>query len=43
MSRNKLVPASKAALYQMKYEIAAELGLPVMYKSASSGYSDTKL
>ncbi|WP_028543946.1 alpha/beta-type small acid-soluble spore protein [Paenibacillus taiwanensis] len=42
MSRNKLVPASKAALYQMKYEIAAELGLPVTYKSSPSGYGDTE-
>lgn len=31
MSRNrKLVPASRDALYQMKYEIAAELGIPVV-------------
>ncbi|GIP40973.1 hypothetical protein J31TS4_42530 [Paenibacillus sp. J31TS4] len=28
-SNHKLVPASKQALDQMKYEIAAELGLPV--------------
>lgn len=31
MSRNrKLVPASRDALYQMKYEIAAELGINVV-------------
>ncbi|GIP35585.1 alpha/beta-type small acid-soluble spore protein [Paenibacillus sp. J2TS4] len=28
-NNNKVVPASKQALDQMKYEIAAELGLPV--------------
>ncbi|WP_019424697.1 alpha/beta-type small acid-soluble spore protein [Paenibacillus sp. OSY-SE] len=29
MSKKTLVPASKDALYSLKYEIAAELGLPV--------------
>lgn len=33
----KLVPASRDALYQMKYEIAAELGLSVAYPQQSSG------
>lgn len=33
---NKLVPESKQALDQLKYEIAAELGLPVGYHHSSS-------
>ncbi|WP_152396356.1 alpha/beta-type small acid-soluble spore protein [Paenibacillus guangzhouensis] len=37
-SRNrKLVPASRDALYQMKYEIAAELGLSVASPQSRSG------
>lgn len=40
-SNNKLVPASKEALYRMKYEIAAELGLPVAY-SYGDHYGDTE-
>jgi|HigsolmetaAR203D_1030402.scaffolds.fasta_scaffold00180_28 hypothetical protein len=34
--RNKLVPGCEAALEQMKYEIAAELGLPVAYSASAS-------
>lgn len=33
---NKLVPECKQALNQLKYEIAAELGLPVGYHSVTS-------
>lgn len=41
-SKKKLVPASKDALYRMKYEIAAELGLSVAQHGVSSGYGDTE-
>lgn len=34
--RNKLVPGCEAALKRMKYEIAAELGLPVAYSASAS-------
>lgn len=41
-NKKKLVPASKDALYQMKYEIAAELGLPVSHQRVGTGFSDTE-
>ncbi|TVX89465.1 alpha/beta-type small acid-soluble spore protein [Paenibacillus agilis] len=41
-NKKKLVPASKDALYRMKYEIAAELGLPVAYNGIQSGLADTE-
>ncbi|WP_223065974.1 alpha/beta-type small acid-soluble spore protein [Paenibacillus caui] len=43
MPRNnrKLIPESREAIQQMKYEIAAEFGLPVGY-GASSGFGDTE-
>lgn len=37
MARKKLVSDSKNALYQMKYEIAAEFGLPVVHQGAYLG------
>jgi len=42
MARNKLVPASKDALYRMKYEIAAEFGLPVSHQRVQNGFGDTE-
>jgi hypothetical protein len=42
--RNHIVPASRGMLQEMKYEIAAELGLPVhnpLY-AGSTGSSDTE-
>jgi hypothetical protein len=43
MARNnrKIIPESKDAIRQMKYEIAAEFGLPVGY-GRSSGFADTE-
>lgn len=43
MPRNnrKVVPESREAIKQMKYEIAAEFGLPVGYGSGS-GFADTE-
>ncbi|AWB46250.1 acid-soluble spore protein [Paenibacillus sp. CAA11] len=43
MPRNnrKLIPESRDALKQMKYEIAAEFGLPVGY-GAMQGMQDTE-
>lgn len=41
-SNKKLVPASKDALYRMKYEIAAELGLPVAHAYGENSYGDTE-
>lgn len=41
-SNKKLVPASKDALYRMKYEIAAELGLPVGHSYGANGYGDSE-
>lgn len=40
MPRNnrKLVPESRSAIQQMKYEIAAEFGLPVGYGSGSGSF-----
>lgn len=38
----KLVPECKQALNQLKYEIAAELGLPVGYHSSASSNMDTE-
>ncbi|WP_138495821.1 alpha/beta-type small acid-soluble spore protein [Paenibacillus pinistramenti] len=40
-NNRKLIPESKEALKHMKYEIAAEFGLPVGYGS-SSGFADTE-
>ncbi|UHA75696.1 alpha/beta-type small acid-soluble spore protein [Paenibacillus sp. 481] len=37
-SKKTLVPASKSALYRMKYEIAAEFGLPVAHHGAHVGF-----
>lgn len=43
MPRNnsKVVPEAREAIKQMKYEIAAEFGLPVGY-GASVGFGDTE-
>ncbi|OAS14541.1 alpha/beta-type small acid-soluble spore protein [Paenibacillus oryzisoli] len=40
MARSKVVPESKKALDILKYEIAAELGLPVSY--SMSAHADTE-
>ncbi|MFB5674731.1 small, acid-soluble spore protein, alpha/beta type [Paenibacillus terreus] len=43
--RNHIVPASRGVLQEMKYEIAAELGLPVhnpLYASSATGSFDTE-
>ncbi|MFB5759887.1 small, acid-soluble spore protein, alpha/beta type [Paenibacillus medicaginis] len=43
--RNHIVPASRSMLQEMKYEIAAELGLPVhnpLYASSTNGTTDTE-
>ncbi|MFM9279920.1 alpha/beta-type small acid-soluble spore protein [Paenibacillus jiagnxiensis] len=43
--RNHIVPASRGMLQEMKYEIAAELGLPVhnpLYAGSANGSSDTE-
>ncbi|MDF2927451.1 MAG: alpha/beta-type small acid-soluble spore protein [Paenibacillaceae bacterium] len=42
MANNKVVPQCKAALDVMKYEIAAELGLPVGKQALQSLASDTE-
>ncbi|MGZ9586282.1 small, acid-soluble spore protein, alpha/beta type [Paenibacillus marinisediminis] len=42
MANKKLVPASKDALYRMKYEIAAEFGLPVAQQRVQNGFGDTE-
>ncbi|WP_010278936.1 alpha/beta-type small acid-soluble spore protein [Paenibacillus senegalensis] len=39
---NKLVPESKQALDQLKYEIAAELGLPIGNHSVSFSNADAE-
>lgn len=41
-SNKKVVPESKQALAVMKYEIAAELGLPVGQGFSSGGLADTE-
>jgi hypothetical protein len=41
-SNKKVVPQSKAALDMMKYEIAAELGLPVGKQALQSFSADTE-
>jgi hypothetical protein len=41
-SSNKVVPQSKAVLDMMKYEIAAELGLPVGKQALQSFSADTE-
>lgn len=41
-SNTKVVPESKAALDMMKYEIAAELGLPVGKQALGSFSADTE-
>lgn len=41
-SNTKVVPESKAALDMLKYEIAAELGLPVGKQGLSSFSADTE-
>lgn len=41
-NNNKVVPASKQALDQMKYEIAAELGLPVGQQYFQTAALDTE-
>jgi hypothetical protein len=41
-SNKKVVPESKAALDMMKYEIAAELGLPVGKQALQSFAADTE-
>ncbi|USB32857.1 alpha/beta-type small acid-soluble spore protein [Paenibacillus sp. YPG26] len=43
-SRNnrQIVPQSREALRQMKYEIAAEFGLPVGYGAGPMGSADTE-
>lgn len=40
-SNSKVVPEAREAIKQMKYEIAAEFGLPVGY-GASVGFGDTE-
>jgi small acid-soluble spore protein B (major beta-type SASP) len=41
--RNQIVPESHKALDALKYEIAAELGLPVgRNRSAAAGFGDTE-
>lgn len=42
MAKQKIVPASKQALDAMKYEIAAELGLPVGKQAYSAMGADTE-
>jgi len=37
VSKKTLVPASRDALHRMKYEIAAEFGLPVSHHGAHIG------
>ncbi|WP_438447458.1 small, acid-soluble spore protein, alpha/beta type [Gorillibacterium sp. sgz5001074] len=41
-SNSKVVPESKAALDMLKYEIAAELGLPVGKQALGSMSADTE-
>lgn len=40
-SNRNIIPESREVLRQMKYEIAAEFGLPVGYGSAN-GFADTE-
>jgi hypothetical protein len=42
MAKQKVVPASKQALDMMKYEIAAELGLPVGKQAMSAMGADVE-
>lgn len=42
MAKQKVVPASKQALDMMKYEIAAELGLPVGKQAMSAMAADVE-